>query len=138
MKQVISTLFFVALFFSLPCVAQEKGVAKPAVADSSIFVYVEQAPEFPGGKEALSNFLTQEVHYPLEALQKGIEGTVFLRFVVEKNGSISQVKVVKEVGGGCTEEAIRVVEKMPRWKPGTQNGKPVRVQFTLPLKFQLK
>jgi len=71
-------------------------------------------------------------------MDKGIQGTVYVSFVVEKDGSISNVKALKGVGGGCNEEAVRVVKEMPKWKPGTDKGKPVRVQFNMPIQFKLK
>ena len=75
--------------------------------------------------------------YPKIAKESGITGTVYVQFVVEANGSISNVKLARGIGGGCDEEAMRVVKAMPKWKPGKQNGRPVRVSFTLPIKFLL-
>jgi TonB family protein len=98
------------------------------------------SPEFPGGTEALNNFLTANIHYP-EALKKsGISGIVYVRFAVEKDGSIAEISVVKEVQGApeFTQEAIRVFQMMPRWTPGNLNGRPVRVQLTQPVKFVLQ
>ena len=77
------------------------------------------------------------IKYPEVARTSGITGTVYVQFVVEKDGSISDVKVVRGIGGGCDEEAVRVVKSMPRWKPGKQRGQPVRVYFTLPIEFKL-
>lgn len=101
------------------------------------FTYVEHMPEFPGGKNALKNFLTENVHYPVSALENYIQGTVVLRFIIEIDGSLSKVQVIRGVGGGCDEEAVRVVTKMPSWIPGSQNGKNVRVYFVLPVRFVL-
>ena len=97
----------------------------------------EPDPEFPGGYEALLKFLSENIHYPEEAKKEGIEGRVYVTFVVEKDGSISGVRVLRDIGGGCGEEAVRVVETMPKWKPGLQRGVPVRVQFNLPVNFKL-
>ena len=106
--------------------------------ESQIFVFVEEYPEFPNGEENLYKYLGSNIKYPHEALENGIQGTVVVKFVVEKDGSISNVKAVRKIGGGCDEEAVRVVKRMPRWKPGKQSGKPVRTEFTLPIQFKLK
>ena len=101
------------------------------------FDVVEQMPEFPGGQEALMQFLRQEVKYPKEASKDGIQGRVVVQFVVEKDGSISEVEVVKKVNEHLDAEAIRVVNAMPKWKPGKQKGENVRVKYTLPISFRL-
>jgi TonB family protein len=94
-------------------------------------------PEFPGGQEALMQFLRQEVKYPKEAEEKGLQGRVVVRYIIEKDGSISEVEIVKSVNEYLDAEAIRVVNAMPKWKPGKQKGEPVRVKFTLPVTFRL-
>ena len=101
------------------------------------FDVVEQMPEFPGGQEALMQFLRQEVKYPKEASKDGIQGRVVVQFVVEKDGSISEVEVVKKVNEHLDAEAVRVVNAMPKWKPGKQKGENVRVKYTLPISFRL-
>jgi protein TonB len=101
------------------------------------FVAVEQMPEFEGGERAMNNFVTSNIRYPVIALENGISGRVILRFVVDKNGEISQVTVLRGIGGGCDEEAIRIVKRMPRWKPGKQGGRSVPVWFTLPIAFTI-
>ena len=101
------------------------------------FDVVEQMPEFPGGQEALMQFLRQEVKYPKEAEEKGLQGRVVVRYIIEKDGSISEVEIVKSVNEYLDAEAIRVVNAMPKWKPGKQKGEPVRVKFTLPVTFRL-
>ena len=105
--------------------------------DEPTFITVEQMPEFPGGQEGLVNYLVENLNYPEKAKAEKITGKVYVSFVVEKDGSISNVKVLRDIGYGCGEEAVRVVKAMPRWKPGMQRGKNVRVQYTLPLNFQL-
>jgi protein TonB len=105
--------------------------------DTEPKTYVEQMPEFPGGEEARIKFLSKHINYPLIAKENGIQGKVYVTFVVSKTGQISGVKVVRGIGGGCDEEAVRVIQMMPPWIPGRQNGKPVPVQFSLPLKFTL-
>lgn len=101
------------------------------------FLAVEQMPEFPGGMGELGKFLGKKLKYPSTATEMGIEGTVVLTFVVSKTGAISNIKVIRGIGGGCDEEAIRVVKLMPSWKAGRQNGNAVPVQFTLPIKFSI-
>jgi protein TonB len=86
----------------------------------------------------LMKYLSENIKYPPLAKESGIQGRVFINFVVEPNGSISNVKVLRGIGGGCDEEAVRVVEKMPKWSPGKQRGKPVRVSYNLPVKFTLQ
>ena len=106
-------------------------------SDTQIRDFVEQMPEFPGGLEQMYSFIRKNLRYPAEATRLGLEGTVIVTFVVNKTGEISDIQVIKEVGGGTAEEAIRVVKKMKPWKPGVQNGQPVPVRFTLPLRFSL-
>ena len=103
----------------------------------SIYQIVEEMPQFPGGEQAMMNFVAKNVVYPQEAKDKEIAGRVFVSFVVEKDGSVNEVKVLRGIGGGCDEEAVRVVKSMPKWKPGKQKGKPVRVSYMMPLNFKL-
>ena len=102
-----------------------------------VFTIVEQMPEFPGGNDSLFAFLSKNLHYPEEALTRKIEGTVYLTFAVEKDGSISNIRVLRGILDACDTEAIRVVTSMPRWIPGRQRNTPVRVQYSLPIRFQL-
>lgn len=101
--------------------------------EQPVFTVVEEQPYLNGMYE----FLSQNIKYPEEAKELGIQGKVFVTFVVESDGSISNVKVLRGIGGGCDEEAIRVVQSMPKWSPGKQRGTAVRVQFNLPVKFTL-
>lgn len=110
---------------------------EPEPIEEEIFTFVEEYPEFPGGDKALREYILNNIKYPEVARTSGITGTVYVQFVVEKNGSISDVKVVRGIGGGCDEEAVRVVKSMPKWKPGKQRGVPVRVYFTLPIELKL-
>jgi TonB family protein len=105
--------------------------------DDKPFDVVEQMPEFPGGQEAFMQFLRQEVKYPKEAEEKGLQGRVVVRYIIEKDGSISEVEIVKSVNEYLDAEAIRVVNAMPKWKPGKQKGENVRVKYTLPISFRL-
>lgn len=113
-------------------------IEETIVPDDSIYNIVEVMAEYPGGFEKMAEFLGKNIVYPEEAKEKNIQGTVLVSFVVEKNGKITDAKVVRSIGGGCDEEALRVVNAMPKWKPGKQNGKNVRVQFALPIKFKLQ
>ena len=111
---------------------------KPAtVDDDTPLLFVEQKPEFEDGDKAMYEFLSKNINYPAIARESSISGTVFVGFVVSKDGSIRNVEIKRGIGGGCNEEAIRVIKLMPKWKPGKQNGKAVNVAFTLPVKFRL-
>ncbi|MFC5408670.1 energy transducer TonB [Larkinella bovis] len=103
-----------------------------------IFVGVEQNPQFPGGPKQMAEFLEKNLRYPPAASRANISGRVYLQFVVNTDGSIVDVTVVKGIGFGCDEEAMRVAKKMPLWQPGKQSGRPVRVRFTLPVVFALE
>lgn len=105
--------------------------------EAQIFTVVESMPTFPGGDAARVKYLNNNIKYPQMARESGIQGKVFVTFVVEKNGKVTDVKVLRGIGGGCDEEAIRVIRNMPKWIPGKQRGKPVRVQFNLPIIFKL-
>lgn len=108
------------------------------VAEMEIFTVVEAMPTFPGGDTERMRFLQENIKYPQMARESGIQGTVYVTFVVEPNGSVSDVRILRGIGGGCDEEAIRVIKLMPKWEPGMQRGKPVRVQFNMPIKFTLQ
>jgi periplasmic protein TonB len=107
-------------------------------APREIFTVVEEQPGYPGGDEARIKYLQDNIKYPDEAKELGVQGKVFVTFVVEIDGSISDVRVLRGIGAGCDEEAVRVVRNMPKWVPGKQRGVPVRVQFNLPIKFTLQ
>ena len=105
--------------------------------NDSIYQIVDEMPQYPGGEKAMMEYVAKNVKYPQEAKDKEIQGRVFVGFVVEKDGSVSTVKVLRGIGGGCDEEAVRVVSSMPKWKPGIKDGKPVRVSYMMPLNFKL-
>ena len=102
-----------------------------------VFVIVENQPEFPGGDSALFMFICMNLSYPDQARDNGLEGVVMVRFVVKKDGTIGNVMLVRDIGGGCGQAVVEMVKSMPRWKPATQSGKPVNCEFILPVKFQL-
>lgn len=116
-----------------PAVVEEE---KPSV---EIFRVVEQKPEFEGGEAGLLKYVAENVKYPAIARENGIEGKVIVQFVVDEAGNVSQANVLRGIGGGCDQEALRVVSTMSgKWKPGKQRGRPVKVWFTLPINFKLQ
>lgn len=106
--------------------------------EAPVFFIVEEMPEFPGGDAALRAFIAQSVKYPVVAQENGIQGKVYVNFVVGKDGSISNAKIARGVDPALDKEALRVVNSLPKWKPGKQGGKPVRVSYTVPINFVLQ
>ncbi len=106
--------------------------------EAPVLTIVELMPGFKGGEEKMYTWLAKNIKYPQLAKETGVTGVVIVSFIVEKNGSITDVHAIKKIGGGCDEEAVRVIKAMPKWKPGKQKGKPVRVQFNLPIRFLLE
>jgi len=106
--------------------------------DAPVFFIVEEMPEFPGGDLALRKFIGQSIKYPVIAQENGIQGKVYVNFVVGKDGTISQAKIARGVDPSLDKEALRVVNSLPKWKPGKQGGKPVRVSYTVPINFVLQ
>ena len=133
--RLVATLSVLAILFTVntTAVAQNKKAANDKVYEKA-----EVMPEFPGGEQAMMDFVAKNVKYPKEAMEKEISGRVLVSFVVEKDGSINETEVVKGIGGGCDEEAVRVVKAMPKWKPGKEKGKAVRVSFMLPIVIKLQ
>jgi periplasmic protein TonB len=115
-------------------------VTEPVAAPpkNEILDIAEIPAEFEGGEAALLAFLQKNIRYPALAVENGIQGRVYVQFVVELDGQVSQIKVVKDIGGGCGTEALRVAQKMPRWKPAKQNGHLVRTRFTMPVLFKVQ
>mgnify|MGYP000805529630 CR=1 FL=1 len=111
---------------------------EPAPKEEEIFVAVEQQAEFPGGMAALMKWLSNNIRYPEAAQQNDVQGKVIVKFVVEKDGSVSQAQIIKGVDKDLDKEALRVVNKMPKWQAGKNNGVPVRSYFTLPVNFRLQ
>lgn len=105
--------------------------------EPEVFKVVDRPPQFPGGLAAFYKYISQELKYPEEARRNGIEGKVYIQFVVNKDGSIDAVNAVKGIGGGCDKEAVRVIQNAPNFIPGMQEGKPVYVRMILPLTFKL-
>ena len=111
----------------------------PETADEdAVFIVVENMPAFPGGNDALFKFLAENIKYPVAAQKAGIQGRVICQFVVERDGTITEVEVVRPVDEALDAEAVRIIKAMPVWTPGTQKGKAVRVKYTLPINFRLQ
>ena len=126
----VALMMLVLLFSFMTSTAQTKK-------NDMVFDVVEVMPQFPGGQIAMLQYLMKNIKYPEQAMKEGIQGRVTVRFIVEKDGSISDVKPVLSVHPLLNKEAVRVVKSMPKWTPGKQNGKPVRVRFNLPVMFKL-
>lgn len=126
----VALMMFVLLFSFMTSTAQTKK-------NDMVFDVVEVMPQFPGGQIAMLKYIMENMKYPEQAMKEGIQGRVAVRFIVEKDGSISDVKPILSVHPLLNKEAVRVVKSMPKWSPGKQNGKPVRVRFNLPVMFKL-
>jgi TonB family protein len=116
-----------------PVVIQEQNV----IPEPQIYSYVEQMPEYPGGEDMLEKYFKENLNYPAKEKEMGVEGRVICRFIVNEDGSLSDIKIVRSISEGCDEEAIRLIKYMPYWKPGKQNGKAVKVSYNLPIIFNL-
>lgn len=110
---------------------------KKDLSETKVYQKVDEMPSFPGGDESLMKFFNENIRYPQSAKESGINGKVFITFIIDENGKVTEVKVLRGIGGGCDEEAVRVARLMPQWNPGKQNGKAVRVEYNMPIKFQL-
>lgn len=120
-------------------VVKKADVAKEAVPeDDKVYEVVEQMPQFVGGDASLMKYLSENVKYPVEAQKNGVQGRIVISFIVEKDGAVSNVKIARSVDDLLDKEACRVVKQMPKWTPGMQNGKPVRVKYNVPVSFRLK
>jgi len=128
--KAFSTLLLIFAFSSTSLYAQED-------TSPEIFTIVENNPEFIGGQDAMYEYLAKNLSYPAAAKDAGIQGIVYVTFVIIETGKVTGVKLLRGIGGGCDEEALRVVESMPYWNAGTQRGKKVKVQFNLPIRFYL-
>lgn len=126
----VALMMLVLLFSFMTSTAQTKK-------NDMVFDVVEVMPQYPGGPIAMLKYLMENIKYPEQAMKEGIQGRVTVRFIVEKDGSISDVKPILSVHPLLNKEAVRVVESMPKWSPGKQNGKPVRVRFNVPVMFKL-
>jgi len=139
-----SAFTIVLLFFYFTNYAQQKIVHDPIDElnriekndnRDGIYSVVEIMPSFPGGNDSLKEYIVKHLVYPHDAKQNGIEGKVYTTFIVETDGSITHVEIIRGLGYGCDEEAIRLIKSFPIWVPGIENGKPVRVRFKYPIRF---
>ena len=122
--------------FCLTTVSAQKTVVSQK--NDQVFDVVEQMPEYPGGMQALFEFLKENIKYPEDAQKQKVEGRVLAKFVVETDGSISNIEVVKHAFPSLDAEAVRVIQAMPKWSPGKQKGQAVRVKYVVPINFNLK
>ena len=106
-------------------------------AQSKIYEAVENPPTFPGGLAAMREYISKELHYPPQAARLGVQGKVFVQFVVDENGKVSDAAVIRGIGAGCDAEALRVIANSPNWSPGKQDGMPVKVRYVIPIVFKL-
>lgn len=127
MKRLFLLMFFMA-FVSVNAYSQSDD-------SDEIYNIVEEMPEFPGGTSKMMEYIQDNLQYPAEAKELNVHGRVIVQFVIERDGTISNVKVLRGLGSGCDEEAIRLITSMPKWKPGKQRGKEVRTYFTYPITF---
>ena len=134
MKKMI-LLSMMAVLGLMTANAQKTVVSQ---SNQSVYDQVEQMPEFPGGMPAMIEFLQTNLKYPKDAIKQQVGGRVMVMFVVETDGTLSNVRVARKVFPSLDSEAVRVVKTMPKWKPGKEKGRPVRVNFTLPVVFSLK
>lgn len=135
MKSLFLLLF--SLFLAHIGHSQQMAIPNALIEDETVFEIVEQTPVFPGGTNAMVQFIYKNQRYTDIALKEKIEGTVIVEFIVEKDGSLSNIKVLKDIGGGCGDEAVRIVKMMPQWECGIQRDIPVRCKMRIPVKFKL-
>ena len=131
------TIFFILAFGFFNVKAQQAPPSEPAVDSLGIYTLTENQPEFTGGQQSLIRFLQKNLRYPAEARENNIEGKVVAQFIVDEKGGISDIRIIRGIGAGCDEELVRVIKLMPNWKPGLNNGQPVKANMILPCTFKL-
>ncbi|HYG15811.1 MAG TPA: energy transducer TonB [Bacteroidia bacterium] len=137
MKKLLSLILFITPLFLSAQTDSTKMAADSAAEDTAIAQYSEVLPEYPGGQEAMAKFISKKLKYPKKARKDGIEGKVIVQFVIERDGTTSNHTIVRDIGYGCGEEVVRIIKKMPKWKPGMQKGEAVRVKMVLPVNFKI-
>jgi len=145
MKKIINSNKQVLILCMLLAVFSQKLIAQTSVRNNSfgagdanrIYTNVEEQPEYKGGMKKFYAYIGQRMTYPFKARRLGIEGKVYVQYIIEPDGRISNVEIIKGIGAGCDEEAMNVIKRSPRWNPGKQNGKPVRVKKVIPVTFRL-
>jgi TonB family protein len=125
------------LMFIIPVLGMSQQLPEKDPTDENVFIAVEVMPEYPGGTQAMMVYISKNMKYPVDALAAKITGKVFVSFVVDERGKVTQAKVIRGISTSCDQEALRVVKEMPDWKPGTQSDRPVKVKYTLPVMFKL-
>lgn len=128
-------ILIISLMFSTLNVLAQSDTS--TFTNDEIIDFPETQPEFPGGNQALFKYISTNIKYPPQSMENGIQGKVYISFVIEKNGEITNVKNLRGINSELDNEAIRVIKNMPHWKPGMQNGKAVRTRYTLPIMFKL-
>ena len=126
----VALMMLVLLFSFMTSTAQTKK-------NNMVYDVVEVMPQFPGGQTAMLKYIMENIKYPKQIMEEGIQGRVTVSFIVEKDGRVSNVRLLRSVQSALDKEAVRVVKSMPKWSPGKHNGKPVRVRFNLPVMFKL-
>lgn len=128
MKKLFLIMFFMA-FVSVNAYSQSDD------SDNEVYSMVDERAQFPGGQNEMLKYLQENLQYPEDAKANNVHGRVIVKFIVERDGSLSDIKVMKGIGSGCNEEAIRLIQSMPKWKPGKNKGKEVRVSMMVPVNF---
>lgn len=135
MKRIVILLTISTLVLSVYSQKLAVPCTTTDTSDNPVYTVVETMPAFPGGDSALIKFLRQNIHYPELARESRIQGTVYVTFILEKDGKVSNVRILRGIGGGCDEETMRVIKLMPPWNPGKCGNNAVRVQMNMPVKF---
>ncbi len=135
MKTKIRFIILVCISIAIKASAQEKSAASNK--EKAVYSIVEEMPQYPGGDDARINFIVKNIKYPEAARNSNIQGTVYVSFVIDTLGKVTNAKIIRGIGGGCEEEVLRLVNSMPNWIPGKQKGVPVNVLFNMPIKFKL-
>lgn len=138
MMHLLKKTVMILVLSAGPSVARAQSTTtKDAPNHDQIFTFVEEMPRFPGGDQAMARFLAENIKYPAQAIKDGSEGRVYTKFVVRKDSSLYDIKIVRGVSADIDAEAIRLIKAMPKWIPGKLNGRAVDVSFTLPVTFRL-
>jgi len=138
MRLIKNIFLFSIISFYFTLLANSQNQSRLDNLDTNIYTKVDTYPKFPGGEEKRVKFISKNLQYPIEAQEKNIMGTVYVSFIVEHDGKISNVKLYKGIGGGCDQEAVRVIKLMPNWVPAKVGKNPVRVQMIMPIRFYIK
>ncbi|SHM09756.1 energy transducer TonB [Mucilaginibacter sp. OK098] len=136
MKKTLLLVFITLIGISF-AKAQKPDTIKDPVTDTTIFASVQHQPEFPGSNDQFSAYIAKNIRYPKDAREKTKQGRVIVQMIIEKDGSISHVKIVRKIFPSLDAEAVKVISSSPKWNPGMQNGYPVRVIYTMPISFNL-